>query len=531
MDDSEREFEDDVRRRLHAGVAGMPEAYEPSPDLVRRARRHRGARLTAVVATVLVVAAGTSTGVAQVLTHQSTRRLAVAAKQSAPTTVAIAVPSSSVPTTAVTSTSAASVPTRPSVSTVACPATYAIQGDSRPPPSTAPRVPAAGDASVLAHLASFAGTTDPRFVVLGPRAWSCQMQIATDGDNALVVYPPDAPSAAAPDIYAAPVAIENDFLWHGLSGTSAACAVSTYSAVLAKAAQFSAPCAVPAGRILTRVDSHVTTFVDAGGDRGMSWIVMPLTPDGSDGRLSILTCRPTAGLTTADCDAIVADFAARLDGDQSASPTSVAPAEPSVPTAACPLVLAGPSAPGPTGSRGPRTPATGDRAILAGMASYAATSAQKYIVLGPSGWSCAAQMYEDGRGSVVLFDPANGATPPAADKAPVAIENDWLWHGGVGSVTACSVFDAPAVVQYVTRHFPTNLPCPRAGRTVTGIDSHLSTFVDAGGARGAGWLVLPSAQGADGFVSVLTCRPTAGLTTADCETIVADFVARIIGRS
>jgi hypothetical protein len=53
-------------------------------------------------------------------------------------------------------------------------------------------------------------------------------------------------------------------------------------------------------------------------------------------------------------------------------------------------------------------------------------------------------------------------------------------------------------------------------------------FVDADGARGAGWMVLPSAPGTeDGLLSVLTCRPTDGLTTADCETIVADYVARL----
>jgi hypothetical protein len=246
--------------------------------------------------------------VTQVLTHQSTRRLAVSARGSASTTV----PASTVPTTAVTSTSEASVPTR---SSVACPASYAIQGDTLPPPSTAPRVPAAGDPSVYASLDSYSGTTDPRYVVLGPRAWSCQMQIATDGDNALVVYPTyTSLSTVAPDIYAAPVAVENDYLWHGLSGASAACAVSTDAAVIGKAAQFSAPCSVPAGRELTRVDSHVTTFVDSGGNRGMSWIVLPATPDGSDGQLTILTCRPTVGLTTADCGAIVADFVARMIG-------------------------------------------------------------------------------------------------------------------------------------------------------------------------------------------------------------------------
>ena len=38
---------------------------------------------------------------------------------------------------------------------------------------------------------------------------------------------------------------------------------------------------------------------------------------------------------------------------------------------------------------------------------------------------------------------------------------------------------------------------------------------------------LPSSAGADdGKLTVLTCRPTAGLTAAGCDTIIADFVAR-----
>ena len=58
--------------------------------------------------------------------------------------------------------------------------------------------------------------------------------------------------------------------------------------------------------------------------------------------------------------------------------------------------------------------------------------------------------------------------------------------------------------------------------------THVSTFVDRDGALGAGWIVRPSSDTAhDGQISVLTCRPTTGLTKADCDTIVADYAARV----
>jgi hypothetical protein len=179
----------------------------------------------------------------------------------------------------------------------------------------------------------------------------------------------------------------------------------------------------------------------------------------------------------------------------------------------------------PPPSTAPRAPGVGSGAGLEQLVSFAATTDQRYVVLGPRAWSCHASFYEDGRRSLVLFDPTIAATAPAEAHAPVAIDNDWLWHGSPAS--ACSVFDDPAIVQKVTQQNARDLPCPRAGRTVARVDAHVSTFVDADGARGVGWIVLPSAQGGDGSVTVLTCRPTAGLTTADCDMIVADFAARM----
>ena len=89
----------------------------------------------------------------------------------------------------------------------------------------------------------------------------------------------------------------------------------------------------------------------------------------------------------------------------------------------------------------------------------------------------------------------------------------------------CAVATDPAVFAHAAE---VGMTCARPpGRTLTHVDDHVSTFTGADGARGAVWMKLPSAQGADGLISVVTCRPTEGLTAADCDTILADYVARV----
>jgi hypothetical protein len=210
----------------------------------------------------------------------------------------------------------------------------------------------------------------------------------------------------------------------------------------------------------------------------------------------------------------------------SSTPPLVGPGQ--VATVACPINSARPTQPNPPPpSTAPRGITVGDPSLLATLSSFAATTDPTYEVLGPNTWSCDTILYNDGRSAVGVFDPAIAGAVPDIGTAPIAVDNDWLWHGGVGSVAACSVFDEPALVHRVTQYNSRYLPCPRAGRTVTPVDAHVATFVDADGARGAGRMVLPSAQGGDGSISVLTCRPTTGLTAAECDTIVADFVARL----
>jgi hypothetical protein len=227
------------------------------------------------------------------------------------TRLSVVFPEKEPDTTTTTSTTTTTQPV--TLTTTACPISYAATEHTTEHPSTAPRVPSAGDPTVFSQLTSFAATDSPRFVALGPSGWSCQGQMAADGDNGMVIYQTAGPGGAAPDIFTAPIAIENDWMWHGLSTAGNACSVSTDPAVIAHAASVSWPCAVPAGRTLTQVDAHVSTFVDADGARGASWMLLPSSAQVDDGKLSILTCRPNADLTAADCDTVIADWVARND--------------------------------------------------------------------------------------------------------------------------------------------------------------------------------------------------------------------------
>jgi hypothetical protein len=345
------------------------------------------------------------------------------------------------------------------------------------------------------------------------------------------VYDPNATPGQVPGVDAASIALENE-VWEGPAGARLLCSVFDDAAAVEFARRnYPDSClTAPApGRTVTRVSGNFATFVDANGDRGAGWMIPPSPETQEPGRIAVLTCRPAAELTVATCDAIVADYARWLnDGSPPPASTTTATTKPAtVTTIACPInyAVVGQTVAPP--STEPRVPAGGDSARFSHLASYAVTDDPRYVALGPAAWSCQGLMAADGdNGMVVYKAPASGAVPDIFS-APIAIENDFLWHGGIGSGAACSVFDDPAVVQYMTANFPQEMPCPRAGRTVTRIDSHASRFVDADGARGAGWIVLPSSQAADdGRISVLTCRPTDGLTTADCDTIIADWIAR-----
>jgi hypothetical protein len=496
------DFERDLSGMLNDRVAGMPERYELEPELLRRVQRRRTIKLAAIAAAALVVVVGTVGAVAQSFGRSDTH-------------LSVAKPGSA------------------TVATVACPIAYSLTGGSGyAPPVLDPRMPAAGDPEQFGRLVSFAATTDPRYIVLGPRGWVCQTTVAADGQNGMGITPPSSASSAVPSIE-----ILNDYLWHGGVGAPAACTVFDDRALMTYVKRnFPESVCHHAGRIVTRVDAHVSTFVDAHGTRGVGWMVLPSSITGpDDGKLSILTCRPGAGLTAADCDTIIADFIARNDTPDNnvvyptptTSTSTSVPARPDVTSVACPftyIVTGATPFPPPVLDR--RVPTGGAAALLDHLASYAATTDPRYVVLAPKGWSCQATASTDGQNGVAITDGNTGQVGDATT-APIGIINDYLWHGGVGSLLACRVFDDPAIQQYVQQHFSVLLPCRPAGRTVTSVDAHASTFVDADGARGAGLMTLPSSPTQDdGLIGVLTCRPTTGLTAADCDTIIADFIAR-----
>ncbi|MDQ1512090.1 MAG: hypothetical protein QOG50_3934 [Actinomycetota bacterium] len=510
MDDFERE----VREMLNDRVAAMPTELDASPAFLTRARRRRASKLAALAVSVVIVAGGTADAIAQV------------AGGDRPQQVTTSTPTSTVP--------------RSSVRTVACPVNTEVRNGqltiATATPTTGPRVPEAGEPALLSTLESFAAIDDPRYVVLGPDSWSCLATFANVA-NRIVVYDPQATPGKVPGLDAAPINVQNAILWNE---PARALACSVFDDPLFRQPTNSCVTSSSSHRTVTRVDAHLATFVDADGVRGVGWLELPSSETANDGKISVLTCRPTKGLTTATCDTIIADYAARLSSETSrATTTTTTPSTTTtttttkpatVATVACPITYTlTPSTPLPAPSIDAREPAAGDPSLFQQLASYAATTDPRYVVLGPNNWKCETTIAADGQNGMVVSDPAGGNLTPYPDvaTAPIGILNDWLWHGDVGSSFACSVFDDPALVQYLTQGFPSALPCPKAGRTVTRVDAHVATFVDADGTHGAGWMILPSSRAVDdGKFSELTCRPTGGLTTAECDTIIADWIAR-----
>jgi hypothetical protein len=288
---------DDLERQLgemmHNRVADLPDSYDVAPRTLKRARRRRATKFAALVTAMALVVVGTGAAVARGTRNAPDR---VSTDGSTTTTVE----SHTVPT-------------------VACPVTYAITPDQPlPPPAVGPRAVTVPGAD---RFVSYAVTTDERSIVLGPAGWTCSAQFAADGQDGMSIS--RAGSGGG-------VSILNDFLWHGGVGSPVACAVTDDPAVQTyvqeQYPELVSACH-PTGRVLTRVDDHVTTFVDASGARGASWIVLPSGVGVDDGKVSVLTCQPTTGLSAADCDVIIADWISRLDTAQPPSAaTTIAPA-------------------------------------------------------------------------------------------------------------------------------------------------------------------------------------------------------------
>jgi hypothetical protein len=294
MDD----FENELRRAIADRAESLPDKYEAPPSVVARVRRRRAVKRGALALSIVLVVSGSVAAVAGVAGRDDAKRV-ISTEPVGPTTTVVATTTSRRPRSA------------RAVETMKCPVLESLRSDRPPnPPVIVPRVPAAGDETTYRDLASYASAADQRHVVLGPKTWSCLAQVAADGGDSMVVYPPAATPGRVPPVAQAPIAVGNDYLWHGAFPTP--CQVSHAPDVLAHAAHVGIACALPAGRTLTRVDGDVSEFVDAGGARGAAWLKLPTSEDGVDGLIGVITCQPTQGLTAADCDTIIADWAARV---------------------------------------------------------------------------------------------------------------------------------------------------------------------------------------------------------------------------
>jgi hypothetical protein len=491
------ELEQQLRAMLQRRVADLPDSYDVAPASLARARRRRATKLGALATALVVVVAGTVAGVANAVDRSDGAHYVSAGGEE-----------------------------RVTVPTVACPVGYdGAPGTPHPAPSTAPREVTVTGADALV---SYAATTDDRYVVLGPKGWSCNTMFSTDEPDGMALSPEPPLDNPIPGA----ITVMNDFLWHRGAGSTLACAASDDRSVTQYVEQHfpeARPCP-RSGRTITRVDEHTETFVDDDGTRGASWIVVPSGSD--DGEVSVLTCQPTAGLTGAQCDTIVADFVARLT--RSSPPVTTVPetSGPTVPrthveTTICPTAYhAVNSNPLPAPSTAPRGIAAGDATFVPLLWSYAAAPPEKFVVLGPRKGTCVLEIAADGSARMTVTSPLQRAS---RRDGQITVEDDWLWHGRVGTSLACSVFDDASVAQLAAQFGAE--PCPRAGRTVTRLDSQTATFVDLDGKRGTARMVLPSAKGDDGRITVLTCRPSEEVTAEMCDTIVADWAARVRDQS
>jgi hypothetical protein len=101
----------------------------------------------------------------------------------------------------------------------------------------------------------------------------------------------------------------------------------------------------------------------------------------------------------------------------------------------------------------------------------------------------------------------------------------------LGPLLACDIFDADAAVQALWEQFPTEEPCPpETDLPITRVSEHFARFTTVNGDLGAAYLRLPPGGGDAGEIDVLICRPGAGLSEAQCEVIVNDYVARNLQR-
>jgi hypothetical protein len=292
MDELERE----VRTMFKNKAAGMPREYDANPELARAAGRRRSMKLTGLGASmVAVIVVGVAVG--------------VGATQSSHPSVAIRPTETTMkPVTATTTTTEHSLPPK-LLDTTECQLLFGagVPPKVRPVP---PRLPP-GDAKAVAHMHYFVaqiGDVKPYEYqsVLAPDGWSCSGSVGADTAARWGMSPPGSS--------AQPITAGADWLYHGDVSTSTVCSVFVDPPMVQylRRAYPTEHCAVPRSRTVIRLNAHAATFTDANGDRGAGYVLYPTTDPGNDGAVAVLTCRPGAFITAAQCDAIVHDFADRV---------------------------------------------------------------------------------------------------------------------------------------------------------------------------------------------------------------------------
>ena len=176
-------------------------------------------------------------------------------------------------------------------------------------------------------------------------------------------------------------------------------------------------------------------------------------------------------------------------------------------------------------SGGRRSGAAREPRIVRGPRPIRATSCS-----GRRRWSCLTTIAADGSSSVVVYDPATtpGRVPDVVQRADRGPERLPVARRRRLRCTRARCSSDPALVQYVTSELPAGGPVPAAPVARSRGSTRTSRRSSTPTARGAwpGSCCRRRAGADDGKLSVLTCRPTAGLTAADCDTIIADFAAR-----
>jgi hypothetical protein len=320
------ELEREVRAMLQSRAGEMPTEFPAPPRLAARVARRRAAKLALVGTGVAVLIAVAAAGVAAATKPDDKNPRVITS--SVPTTV-------EPPTTVATPLTRKTTPSTPptvAIAGVGCPTSSVTAPFDLAAPAVGTRAIYGVEPAVVARVRSYVGpragfATDSAAlepdVVLGPKDWSCRVYRSNGGGAVMYVFPPSAKSSfGAADSWAtsekysgAEVRVVTAVLGHD-PDASLACAVFASHPLVKRwmtTSNIATSCAVPAGRVVTRLAAGVYAFVDADGTRGVGVMRVRTTTPQLDGDYGIVTCRLT-GADASLCDAIIADYSTRYPG-------------------------------------------------------------------------------------------------------------------------------------------------------------------------------------------------------------------------